>query len=67
MASTSENRQEDIFYRPGEALPSELSKDPFKACITPRPIGWISVSRTSDQERSQNFMEDYPSDHQLIR
>jgi len=44
----------DIFYRTGEKLPSVFSKDPFKACITPRPIGWISVSsqlRQKGEER----------------
>lgn len=30
-----------MFYEPGR-LPPELRFDPFKAIVTPRPIGWIS-------------------------
>jgi flavin reductase (DIM6/NTAB) family NADH-FMN oxidoreductase RutF len=29
-----------MFYEPGQ--PHGLSHDPFKACVVPRPIGWIS-------------------------
>lgn len=29
-----------MFYKPG--TPHNLPKDPFKACVIPRPIGWIS-------------------------
>lgn len=29
-----------MFYKPGE--PHSLARDPFKACVVPRPIGWIS-------------------------
>ncbi|KAI9825993.1 MAG: hypothetical protein M1819_007448 [Sarea resinae] len=33
-----------MFYKPG--TPHNLPRDPFKACVIPRPIGWISsVSR----------------------
>lgn len=31
-----------MFYRPG-IDPHGLPHDPFKACVTPRPIGWIST------------------------
>ncbi|NNM74158.1 flavin reductase family protein [Enterovirga aerilata] len=31
-----------MFYRPGSD-DHGLARDPFKACITPRPIGWIST------------------------
>ena len=31
----------DLFYRPGE--PHGLPRDPFKSCVIPRPIGWIST------------------------
>ncbi|MEE2698699.1 MAG: flavin reductase family protein [Pseudomonadota bacterium] len=30
-----------MFYKIGE--PHGLSKDPFKSCVLPRPIGWIST------------------------
>jgi hypothetical protein len=29
-----------MFYKPG--TPHNLPRDPFKACVIPRPIGWIS-------------------------
>jgi flavin reductase (DIM6/NTAB) family NADH-FMN oxidoreductase RutF len=32
---------EDLFYEPGEA--HGLPRDPFKSCVVPRPIGWIST------------------------
>ncbi|KAJ5413832.1 hypothetical protein N7509_000459 [Penicillium cosmopolitanum] len=35
-----------MFYQPG-ITPHGLPRDPFKACIVPRPIGWIST-RSSD-------------------
>ncbi len=31
----------DLFYRPGED--HGLPRDPFKSCVIPRPIGWIST------------------------
>jgi len=33
-----------MFYKPGE--PHNLPRDPFKACVIPRPIGWISTVST---------------------
>ncbi|KAI7230817.1 hypothetical protein KC330_g6736 [Hortaea werneckii] len=35
-----------VFYSPGSS-PHGLPRDPFKACVVPRPIGWIST-RSSD-------------------
>lgn len=34
-----------MFYRPGED--HGLPHDPFKACVVPRPIGWISTLSSS--------------------
>ncbi|CAK4018342.1 probable conserved domain typically associated with flavo oxygenases, DIM6 NTAB family [Lecanosticta acicola] len=31
-----------VFYEPGKTAHG-LPRDPFKACVTPRPIGWIST------------------------
>ncbi|KAH8800390.1 nitrilotriacetate monooxygenase component B-like protein [Xylogone sp. PMI_703] len=35
-----------MFYQPG-VTPHGLPRDPFKACVIPRPIGWIST-RSAD-------------------
>lgn len=45
LLSSSETRNSSfhpskMFYKPG--TPHNLPKDPFKACVIPRPIGWIS-------------------------
>jgi flavin reductase (DIM6/NTAB) family NADH-FMN oxidoreductase RutF len=32
-----------IFYEPGKHDRSVLPRDPFKALVAPRPIGWIST------------------------
>ncbi|EME42934.1 hypothetical protein DOTSEDRAFT_88948 [Dothistroma septosporum NZE10] len=31
-----------VYYEPGKT-PHGLPRDPFKSCVTPRPIGWIST------------------------
>ena len=31
-----------MFYEPGKTA-HNLPHDPFKACVAPRPIGWIST------------------------
>ena len=31
-----------MFYRPGKEA-HDLAHDPFKSCVVPRPIGWIST------------------------
>lgn len=31
-----------MFYRPGDRRPEALRRNPFKALVAPRPIGWIS-------------------------
>src|SRR3569833_2013669 len=36
-----------MFYEPGKT-PHNLPYDPFKACVVPRPIGWISTISASD-------------------
>ncbi|TLD35576.1 Vacuolar aminopeptidase 1 [Venturia nashicola] len=35
-----------VFYEPGKT-PHSLPHDPFKACVIPRPIGWISTTSPS--------------------
>jgi flavin reductase (DIM6/NTAB) family NADH-FMN oxidoreductase RutF len=41
-----------IFYEPGHHAPHGFRHDPFKACIVPRPICWIS---TVDSEGRGNL------------
>ncbi|KAG5800892.1 hypothetical protein H9Q69_000019 [Fusarium xylarioides] len=36
-----------MYYEPGK-VPHELPYDPFKACVVPRPIGWISTTSGTD-------------------
>jgi hypothetical protein len=36
-----------MFYKPG--TPHNLPRDPFKACVIPRPIGWISSVSAGEQ------------------
>ncbi|MEX1165965.1 MAG: flavin reductase family protein, partial [Hydrogenophaga sp.] len=31
-----------MYYEPGKT-PHGLPHDPFKSCVVPRPIGWIST------------------------
>ncbi|KAL8278578.1 hypothetical protein RQP46_009070 [Phenoliferia psychrophenolica] len=38
----STTAQADVFYEPGTTAHG-LPHDPFKACVVPRPIGWIST------------------------
>lgn len=40
-----------MYYEPGK-LPHGLKHDPFKSCVVPRPIGWIS---TVDHEGVHNL------------
>jgi len=35
-----------MFFEPGK-MPQSLSYDPFKACVTPRPIGWLTTLSTT--------------------
>ena len=41
-----------VFYQPG-VTPHDLPHDPFKACVVPRPIGWIST--TSPDGKTHNL------------
>ncbi|KAK8003871.1 hypothetical protein PG989_003590 [Apiospora arundinis] len=41
-----------MFYKPGETQ-HNLPHDPFKACVVPRPIGWIST--VSPDGKSHNL------------
>ncbi|KAL0571794.1 hypothetical protein V5O48_010168 [Marasmius crinis-equi] len=41
-----------MFYEPGKT-PHNLPYDPFKSCVIPRPIGWIST--ISPSGKSQNL------------
>ncbi|KAF6806428.1 hypothetical protein CSOJ01_08848 [Colletotrichum sojae] len=36
-----------MYYEPGK-IPHNLPHDPFKACVVPRPIGWISTISPTD-------------------
>lgn len=38
-----------MLYKPGNT-PHNLPHDPFKACVVPRPIGWISTVSAEDPE-----------------
>ena len=40
-----------MYYEPGK-IPHGLKHDPFKSCVVPRPIGWIS---TIDREGRHNL------------
>lgn len=35
-----------VFYEPGKT-PHNLPHDPFKACVVPRPVGWLSTTSPS--------------------
>jgi len=45
-----------MFYEPGKT-PHNLPHDPFKACVVPRPIGWIST--TSATSPAQHNLAPY--------
>lgn len=43
-----------MFYQPGNDvgnIPHNLPHDPFKACVVPRPIGWISTVSATDPDK----------------
>ncbi|KAK8066604.1 hypothetical protein PG997_013351 [Apiospora hydei] len=40
-----------MFYEPGKT-PHNLPFDPFKACVVPRPIGWISTVSPDGQSHN---------------
>ncbi|KAH6988141.1 hypothetical protein BKA56DRAFT_578418 [Ilyonectria sp. MPI-CAGE-AT-0026] len=43
-----------MFYQPGNnagTIPHNLPHDPFKACVVPRPIGWISPVSVTDPDK----------------
>jgi flavin reductase (DIM6/NTAB) family NADH-FMN oxidoreductase RutF len=42
-----------MFYQPGKT-PHNLPFDPFKACVIPRPIGWISTTSPLPQPNPSN-------------
>ncbi|KAK5940521.1 hypothetical protein PMZ80_006937 [Knufia obscura] len=41
-----------MFYQPG-TTDHNLPFDPFKACVVPRPIGWISTVSATNQSNSE--------------
>ena len=45
---------EDIFWKPGTALPTELAhgSDPFLTSLVPRPTAWISVQDKNNDRSS---------------
>ncbi|KAF7553476.1 hypothetical protein G7Z17_g3601 [Cylindrodendrum hubeiense] len=43
-----------MYYEPGNEpgnIPHNLAHDPFKACVVPRPIGWISTVSATDPNK----------------
>lgn len=44
--------QTNMFYEPGKT-DHGLRFDPFKACVVPRPIGWISTVSSTNQTNSE--------------
>jgi len=42
-----------MFYQPG-LTPHNLPHDPFKACVVPRPIGWISTISPPSSSTTDN-------------
>jgi len=38
-----------MYYQPG-ITPHGLPRDPFKSCVVPRPIGWISTVNELGQD-----------------
>lgn len=49
-----------MFYEPGKT-DHGLRFDPFKACVVPRPIGWISTISASKQSPSESTGEPEPT------
>lgn len=45
-----------MFYEPG-VTPHGLPHDPFKSCVVPRPIGWISTRSHDGQDNLAPFSQ----------
>jgi flavin reductase (DIM6/NTAB) family NADH-FMN oxidoreductase RutF len=45
-----------VYYEPGNTL-SNLPFDPFKSCVVPRPIGWISTQSPSGADNLAPFSQ----------
>ncbi len=45
-----------MFYQPG-ITPHGLPRDPFKSCVVPRPIGWISTVNQLGQDNLAPFSQ----------
>jgi hypothetical protein len=64
LISSSETRNSSfnpskMFYKPG--TPHNLPKDPFKACVIPRPIGWISSISGGEPQPLASLLPSFPS------
>lgn len=46
----------DISYEPGRT-PHGLAHDPFKSCVVPRPVGWISTRSTEGIDNLAPFSQ----------
>ena len=42
-----------MYGEPG-VIPQGLPHDPFKSCVIPRPIGWISTVDAQDRHHQTN-------------
>jgi flavin reductase (DIM6/NTAB) family NADH-FMN oxidoreductase RutF len=49
-----------MFYQPGKT-PHNLPYDPFKACVIPRPIGWISTTSPSHRRPPPTQTHNHPT------
>ena len=45
-----------MYYQPG-VTPHGLPRDPFKSCVVPRPIGWISTINELGQHNLAPFSQ----------
>ncbi len=45
-----------MYYQPG-VTPHGLARDPFKSCVVPRPIGWISTVNELGQDNLAPFSQ----------
>ncbi|KXX82954.1 Uncharacterized protein YwrF [Madurella mycetomatis] len=53
-----------MLYIPGKT-PHNLPFDPFKACVVPRPIGWISTTSSTDSDDNNINGDTNPPTHNL--
>lgn len=49
--------ENDLYYEPSKGQESGLPHDPFKSCVIPRPIGWISTTSKDGQDNLGPFSQ----------